>query len=275
MILCAIPLLSALFSSCTPLPPFATGYVEGDYVQIAPVTTAQIAGLSVARGDRVVAGQPLARMEVRDAEIALAQAKAALARAQSQLANLREGKRPEEIRVIEAALVSARAQADEALRAKARLANLAERGAATETQAEDAATAYAIAAAKVAEIEANLVVARLPARSQEIAIAEAELRSATAGRDQAQWALEKRDLTAPVAGVIADVIRNVGEIAGPSAPILTMLPDGAVKLRLFVPEAKIAELALGARLAVHCDACAAGLTARVPMFRMPPNLPLR
>jgi HlyD family secretion protein len=42
-----------------------------------------------------------------------------------------------------------------------------------------------------------------------------------------------------------------------------LLPDGAVKLRLYVPEAKIAQIHPGSRLAVQCDACAAGISAVV------------
>ncbi|MGB3250473.1 MAG: biotin/lipoyl-binding protein, partial [Tabrizicola sp.] len=136
--------------------PFATGYVEGNYVQIASVATAQILALSVTSGDRVASGQPLVELEKRDAEIALAQAEAALSRAESQLANLRQGKRAEEIQVIEAALASARAQAGEARRTADRLLDLAARGVATETQRDDASTAAAVAEARVTEIEANL-----------------------------------------------------------------------------------------------------------------------
>ena len=263
MLVCTIPLISALFAACAPLPPFATGYVEGDYVLIAPVTTAQIDRLAVARGDRVSAGQLLVGLEQRDAEIALKQAIAALARADSQLANLREGRRPEEIRVIEANLASARAQADEARRSLTRLDRLVSTGAATRSQQEDAATALSIAEANAAAIEANLAVARLPARAQEIAAAEATLRGAEADLERAQWLLGKRHLTAPAAGVIADVIRNPGEVAGPAAPVLSLLPDGAVKLRLYVRESQVALVAPGARLRVHCDACPPGLTAIV------------
>ena len=263
MLVCTIPLISALFAACAPLPPFATGYVEGDYVLIAPVTTAQIDRLAVARGDRVSAGQLLVGLEQRDAEIALKQAIAALARADSQLANLREGRRPEEIRVIEANLASARAQADEARRSLTRLDRLVSTGAATRSQQEDAATALSIAEANAAAIEANLAVARLPARAQEIAAAEATLRGAEADLERAQWLLGKRHLTAPAAGVIADVIRNPGEVAGPAAPVLSLLPDGAVKLRLYVRESQVALVAPGARLRVHFDACPPGLTATV------------
>ncbi|MGL4279270.1 MAG: HlyD family secretion protein, partial [Albidovulum sp.] len=140
-LICAIPVISALFNACAPVPPFATGYVEGEYVLIAPVAIAQIDSLAVGRGDRVTEGQPLVEMEKRDAEIALNEAEAAEAQAESQLANLLEGRRAEEIRVIEATLASAQAKLKEAERAEARAKSLAARGAATTAQADDAATA--------------------------------------------------------------------------------------------------------------------------------------
>ncbi len=260
---CAIPILSALFTSCEPPPPFATGYVEGEYVLVAPVATAQISALAVARGDRVEEGGALVEMERRDAEIALAEAEAALARAKSQLDNLRQGRRPEEIRVIEATLASAQAQAAEAERASERVQSLAARGAATRAQADDAETAAAVAYARVAEAEANLAVARLPARPQEIAAAEAEVAGAEAVRERAEWNLSKRSLTAPASGTVYDILRTSGEIAGPSAPVLSMLPDGAVKLRLYVPESAIAAVEQGSRLSVNCDACPSDLSATV------------
>ncbi|MCB2111286.1 MAG: HlyD family efflux transporter periplasmic adaptor subunit [Defluviimonas sp.] len=261
--ICSIPLVSALFNACLPVPPFATGYVEGDYVLIAPTATAQIETLAVGRGDRVAPGALLVTLERRDAEIALAEATAALAQAQSQLDNLREGRRPEEIRVIEATLTSAQAQLDEAERAARRISNLAERGAATTTQADDAATAASVARAAVAQAEASLAVARLPARPQEIAAAEAAVAGATAAREKAAWNLSQRRLTATAAGVITDVIRTAGELGGPSAPVLSMLPDGAVKLRLYVPEASVARITQGSRLHVNCDGCPGDLGATV------------
>jgi HlyD family secretion protein len=260
---CAVPLVSALFASCTPPMPLATGYVEGEYVQIASVSTAQVLTLAVAAGDRVGQGQPLVALEKRDAEIALAQAEAALSRAESQLANLRQGRRPEEIRVIEAALASAAAQGGEARRNADRLIGLAARGVATETQRDDAATAAEVAEARVAEIEANLAVARLPAREGEIAAAEAALREATAARDHALWQLDKRALVSPAAGVVTDIIRRPGEIAAAGQPILSLLPDGAVRLRLYLPEADLARVATGDLLDVRCDTCPAGLTATI------------
>lgn len=123
----------------------------------------------------------------------------------------------------------------------------------------------------MAEAEANLAVARLPARPQEIAAAEAAVKGATAARARAEWNLSKRRLIAPAAGSVFDVIRTSGELAGPSAPVLSMLPDGAVKLRLYVPEAQISAIAQGSTLAVNCDGCAPGLSATVTFISDAPE----
>lgn len=263
MILCSLPLIASLLPACAAPAPLATGYVEGDYVLIAPVSTAQIDETLVTRGARVKAGQLLSQLEKRDAQIAVDQARAAVMQAESQLENLREGKRPEEIKVIEATLASAKAQLAEYERTSARTEALTAKGTATVAQREDAQTAVSVAKANLAEIEANLVVAKLPARAAEIAAAEAAVHAGQSDLDKAQWVLDKRSLTAPAAGVISDIIRLPGEIAGPSAPVLSMLPDDAVKLRLYVPERDLARIAAGTMLSVHCDGCAGDLRAEV------------
>jgi HlyD family secretion protein len=261
--LCSLPLISALFTACQPPSPLAVGYVEGEYVLIAPVETAQITAVDVRRGDRIVAGQPLADMERRDAEIAVAEAKAARATAERKLADLRQGKRPEEIAVIAASLDSARAQAAVAERERDRQRDLFERGVATQALYDTAQTNYDVALAKVAEMEANLAVAKLPARQDEIKAAEATVTQARANEAAAEWRLGKRTLTSPKPGAVSDIIRNPGEVAGPQAPVLSVLPDGAVKLRLYVPERVLSQVAVGTRLTVRCDGCGAGMTATV------------
>jgi len=261
--LCAIPVISSLFTACAPPLPFATGYVEGEYTLVAPIAQAQVRRVAVARGDRVAEGDLLVEMESRDAEIALAQAEAARAQAKNELANLPEGPRAEAVQVRAAALASARARAAEAEREAGRIARLADRGAATTARSDDAETAAEVASAAVAEAEAQLAVAQLPARPQQIAAAEAQMEGARAARDQAQWALEQRRLEAPVTGQVNDIIRIAGENAGPSAPVLSLLGDGAVKLRLYVPETSVSRIAPGSALAVNCDGCPEGLRATV------------
>ncbi|WP_322865710.1 HlyD family secretion protein [Aquicoccus sp. G2-2] len=261
--LCSLPLAASLFASCAAPAPFATGYVEGDYTLVAPVQTAQIAAIKVARGDHVAQGAVLVKMEQRDAKIALAQAQANLARAKGELADLLAGKRAQEIDVIVANQAAAKVQAEEAKRQRDRLVELAQRGVVTDAQRDDAVTAFKVAEAKVAQVTAELAVARLPPRPQAVAQSEAAVAAAEAARAQAKWRLDQRVLGAPVAGTIVDIIRREGEIAGPAAPVLSVLGEGAVKLRLYVPEVSVARIKVGDELSVRCDNCAAGLRARI------------
>lgn len=260
---CAIPLIAGLMAGCGHPVGQAVGYAEGEYVLIAPVETVRIADLAVNRGDRVAAGDTLATMERQDAEIALAQARAALAHAESQLADLKQGRRAEEIAVLEATLASARARAAEAERTVARQKNLLDRGIAPQSGFDDAVTARDIANADVAQAQANLAVARLPARPDQIKAAQAAVDQACAALDNAQWRLDQRLLEAPANGTVIDIIRNRGELAGPQAPVMTMLPDGAVKLRIYVPEAALASLVPGDSLTFNCDGCGSGMTATI------------
>jgi len=262
-ILCSIPVISGLIAACAAPAPVATGYVEGEFLLVAPVATAQVETVEVRRGDAIEAGATLATMESRDAEIALRQADSTLAGAESELADLRQAKREEEIRVIEAELTSAKAQAKEAEREERRLRDLYGRGAAPEAQLQAAETALDVARAHVAEVEANLAVARLPARQHQIAAAEAAVAQARAARDAAAWNLDKRRLDAPAPGTVYEILRRAGEIAGPQAPVLSFLPEGAVVVRLYVPEAYISGIATGDRLNLNCDGCPPGTSARV------------
>ncbi|MFK3666329.1 HlyD family secretion protein [Ochrobactrum teleogrylli] len=261
-LLCIVPFASYLFAACSSQP-LAVGYVEGEFVQLAPLEVAQVQSVMVKRGDRVELDKPIALTEDTDAKIAVAQAAAALAQAEAKLADLQVGKRPDEIAVLEASVRTANAQADDARRTLLRTQDLTKRGVMTQAQLDDAKTSVEVAEAAINQSMANLAVGRLPARPEEIKAAENAVKSAAAQLDSARWHLTKRTIVAPAAGRITDVIRNPGDTAGPTAPVLTMLPDGAVKLKVYIPEAKFSSVRVGDLLSVRCDGCAADLKAKV------------
>lgn len=261
--LCSLPLAASLFSACLAEPPFAVGYIEGEFALIAPVEAAQISAVLVRRGDRVEVGEALVEMERRDAEIALAGAQAGLARAQSQLADIEQGKRPEEIAMVEAALMSALVQMREAERELVRNNDLFERSVISQAHLDTALTMRDIANAKVAELEASLAVARLPARPDQIAAAKAAVAQQQALLANSEWRIENRTLMSPAFGLVFDIIRHTGEIAGPQQPVLSILPDGATKLRLYIPETSLQAVSVGTLLTVSCDGCGAGMRAKV------------
>jgi HlyD family secretion protein len=230
-------------------------------VHLAPVATAELVEVAVRAGDRVTEGQIVARQEQTDAEIALAEAEAARDQAAAELANLREGSRPEEIAVLDASLQTARVRLAEAERAAERQSSLARSGIVSQAVLDSVVAERDMAASSIIELEARLSVARLPAREGEVKAAESRLRGAEAAARQASWRLERRVLAAPVAGEVADVFRRAGELVGPTVPVISILPDGGTKLVVYVPETQVAGIALGQRLAGGCDACAPGPAA--------------
>ncbi|MGZ8388153.1 MAG: HlyD family secretion protein [Rhodoplanes sp.] len=93
--------------------------------------------------------------------------------------------------------------------------------------------------------------------------AEAALRTAQARLNTSQTRLLRRKLVSPVTGVVQQVYFRPGEMAPAGRPVLAILPPGNLKLRFFVPEAVLPQIAYGDPVTVHCDGCAGDITARV------------
>lgn len=90
----------------------ASGFIEAEELQIAPELGGRVAELLVVEGDDVEAGQLLARLDgtLLDAQIESARARVELAEA--ELARVKAGARPEQVRQAEAALAQAEAARD-------------------------------------------------------------------------------------------------------------------------------------------------------------------
>ena len=262
--LCAIAFIARVAAFCGPQDgPVFAGYVEGEYAQIAPVVAARIRAVHVERGDRIEAGAPIADLEDDDAVLAVRTAQARVAEARARLLDLRSGRRPEEIAAIEAALRSAQAQEKQAEANFERQKALYSRGHASKAQLDHAEAERDVATARIAEIKARLAVARLPARHDEIVAARERLNQAEAALETARWQLAQRDLAAPSDGRVFDILRRPGEIAGPNAAVVSFLPAGAIRLRFYVPQTFIAEIAVGDEVTVECDGCPDDLKGRV------------
>jgi len=54
-----------------------------------------------------------------------------------------------------------------------------------------------------------------------------------------------------------------GEWAAANAPVVSLIPDDQIKVRFYVPEAAVNAYPPGTMVAISCDGCASGMTARV------------
>ena len=256
--------LPLAFAGCNKAPtPGYGGYVEGEYVRIGAPLAGTLARLDVRRGDTVAARAPLFVLESEQERAARAEAEARVAGAQAALANLEKGRRPAEVEAVRAQLAQARANAKASESDLARTRKLVAERFLPPQQLDSAVARRDGDSARVAELSAQVNVANLPARSDEIAAAKAEVRAASDALAQAQWRLDQKAQAAPVDALVADTLYRPGEYVVAGAPIVSLLPAGNVKVRFYVPESIVATVQPGATATVHCDGCAAPIDVRI------------
>jgi len=93
--------------------------------------------------------------------------------------------------------------------------------------------------------------------------AEAALRQAKANLGWSETRLTRRNAYSPADGTIEQVYFRVGETVSAGKPVVALLPPQNLKLRFFAPEPALPAIKYGETVAVSCDGCEKGLTAKV------------
>lgn len=239
------------------------GYVEGDYVYMALPESGRLTDIHVVRGDRVAVGAPLFALDDTAERAQLAKAEADLAEAEKTLADLRQGERPEELAVIQAQLDSALASLMLSEPRVKRRRQLVKDNVVGVEDLDAAEASILEDRGRIAEMNARLAAAKLPARADRIAAQEAAVAAFRAAVGEAQWSLDERRAAAPSSASIEDVYFRLGEEVAGEQAVLQMLPPENIKLRLYVPEPELGLFATGQRLDIACDGCPPGLTAAI------------
>lgn len=239
------------------------GYVDADYVLVGAEASGRLTALPVARGQTIDAGALLFTLDDRDQRAALDQARAALAEAKASLDDLRTGKRPEEIRVLDAQLADAEAALTVAQKSYDRNRDLLQRSVVSIAAIDQAKADLDSAAARVRVAQENRAVANLPARPDQIAAAEQKVAALAAAVTGAETDLARRVQNAVKAGRIEEVFYQPGELVPAGQSVVSLLPADARKILFFVPEPDRSSVHPGQRVAISCDGCADGLFATV------------
>ncbi|NES64640.1 MAG: efflux RND transporter periplasmic adaptor subunit [Okeania sp. SIO2D1] len=170
-------------------------------VNLSPKNQGRLAELYVEQGDRVQAGQVIARMESRDLEVQLRQVQARLESAKANLTKQETGSRPEEIAAARARLnqvqarlsqLQAGSRREEIAAARARLNQVEAR--LSQLQAGSRREEIAVARARLDRTEANLSQLRAGNRREEIAQGKARLEQAIARLDDAKTGSLKEEI---------------------------------------------------------------------------------
>ncbi|MEI8295991.1 MAG: HlyD family efflux transporter periplasmic adaptor subunit [Alphaproteobacteria bacterium] len=239
------------------------GYIEGKFIRMAPAVSGRIETFSVKEGDKVTAGQDLFVLENKR-EVALRDAaKSQLEQAQEILEDLEKERRPEEIAASEAALEQAKATLSRSKNFLERQEKLMPTKAISQQQLDDARAAYEEVTAHVNELTANLAVAHLPSRIDQVEAAKATVKANTANLESQQWPLDQKNVKAPVEGVVFEKIYKLGEWVAAGSPVLTLLPTNDTKVRFFVPQTALTNLQLNTKVLVTIDGRPLPITALI------------
>jgi multidrug resistance efflux pump len=243
--------------------PFAPpGFVSGNGVvepadretKVAAQVAGRIGAIYVKERDVVERGAALVQLEDAAEKATLEAAEADVAVQSAMLARTARGLRQEDIKALVDEAAAARARAQLSAEELARTEQLAASGAVAK-EALDHARRQAEADERTFEAADEHRLAGVNgARREDVLVAEAQLRAATARRDEARTALDRLTIRAPIAGTILQVKYRIGEYYNPGAanaatvePLVVLGDMRAVRVRLDVDERDIARVKIGSR----------------------------
>ena len=239
------------------------GVVEYEERDLAFEVLGRIIELPAVEGQTVRAGDLLARLDdtleksVRDARDAEAQA------TRDQLGLLKSGARPEDIRAMAAQVRAARA-GEELLRTNAqRMRKLYEGQAAPPSSVDQLESDLGRAAAQREALEQNLSALRRGSRPQEIDMALHRLAAAEAEVALEETRIKRYTLRADGPGEVLHVHFELGEMAAVGTPVVTLADTNHPYADVFVPQAEMGGIRVGAAARIRVDALARELDGKV------------
>jgi HlyD family secretion protein len=257
----------------------ANGRIEGDHYTVASKVPGKVVEILVREGDSVKKDQVLARLDdaqvrakVNQAEEAVEALEAQLAAARTALDTLKK-QVPLQVETAkagvahaEAALVAAKASAEQAARDARRFQELLKKRTVDKHRAEQAQLAWKVARAEYATAMAALTQARkrlaeaelgweqVRTREQELKALEAQLEQARAALTEAKSVLDDLTIHAPAGGIVTTRIVDEGEVVAAGSPLFDIVDLDRLYLKVYIPEKEIGKVRLGLPARIYTDA---------------------
>jgi HlyD family secretion protein len=229
------------------------GNVDIRQVDLAFNESDRIVRMHVDEGDAVEPGQLLAELDGSRIEHLVAEAEARVAAQRAVLARLERGSRPEEITRARAELAAAQATMEDAARNASRLAQLAQRNAASQRAYDDARALELTTRAQVRAAKQNLALAIEGPRAEDIDAARAELRAAQNALELARHRAADTKLYAPAPGIVLTRILEPGAVVLANSPVYTIALADPVWVRTYVSEPDLGRVVPGTKAAITSD----------------------
>ena len=185
-------------------------------VNVSPKVAGVLKNLLVEQGDRVQAGQILAKMDDADLQAQLIQVRAKLAQAQAELAQARAGNRIQEIDRAQAQVDAAQAKANFAREKLERYRRLTQQGAIAQNELDQYVSESQSAQANLREAQRQLSLLKSGSRPEEIAQRQAAVQAARGELQAIQVKLNDTIIRAPFTGLVTQKNASEGAFVTPT-----------------------------------------------------------
>jgi HlyD family secretion protein len=231
------------------------GNIDIRQVSLAFNGSERIAEMRVQEGDRVEAGQVIARLDTRALTLQIAQAEARSAVQEQVLLRLKHGTRPEEVAQARAEVHAAQAEADLAEQHIRRLQNINENslGAVSQQDMDNAQSRRRVALAQLENRKKALQLALIGPRQEDISQAEAQLNVARAELALLNHYLNQAELKAPINAIIRSRLLEPGDMASPDRPVYALAITDPKWVRAYVSEVDLGRIKPGMIARVTID----------------------
>lgn len=230
-----------------------SGNFEVEDAQLGFKTAGRVVERTVREGDRVTAGQLVARLDDAEQQSQLALRQAELAAAEAGLAELEAGSRPQEIAATAASLRSAEAECDRVRLDHTRLEELRRKEVISERDFEVVQAQLKVAEARVAETAERLKLVQEGPRTETIRQARARVAQAHAAVALASTQLENTRLLAPLSGTVLSHHIEPGEFVSPGTPVVTVAETARLWVRAYVDQPELGRVRHGQKVVVRTD----------------------
>lgn len=230
-----------------------TGYVEATDVRVASKIGGTLEWFPLEEGDRVQAGQEVARIDTTDLQLQLRSARAERQLAATDLQLKQAGYRPEEIAEADARRAQAQAELEAAQKELDRFQSLVDLGSGTTKARDDALARRNVAARALEGAEARLARLQAGFRAEEIAGARARIDVAEARMAQLEQQISDATVRSPAAGTITAKLVEPGEVLGPGAPLFVLTDLAGAWLTAYLPEPDLGRVHIGQQARVTTD----------------------
>lgn len=232
------------------------GNVDIRQISLAFNANDRIKEMFVEEGDEIEKGQLLAKLDTENLTLQIEKIKAEIEAQENVVLRLKNGSRPEEIAQELAKLNAAKAEAENAKIQFKRIEktyNNSNGRSVSKQDKDDAESKLKVALAQLKEADESYQLAVIGPREEDIAEAEAQLKTLNAELNIQKYLLSQTQLISPIDGVVRSRLQEPGDMASPQRTTYLLAVNDKKWVRAYIQEKQLGFIKPGMPVDVYID----------------------